>query len=347
MKRAPAQTSTALVPRIRETLEQRCGVRAGQRLLLGVSGGADSVALLHLLLEASITLELELEIGHFDHRLRDDSADDRDFVVAMGQNTGLPVHVDAWETPSPSEDAARNARFAFLTQVARERSCDAIALGHHLEDRLETLFLRLGRGSGLRGLAGMRWRRRGPVDLVRPLLGCQRHELRQWLEERDIPWRDDPSNADLRLARNRVRHNLLPALEELGPGWRRRAEGSLDDLVDFWETLESAARQIQSTLCHEDSLDRRAARELPDLQLRTVLQLWLEERGIANLRREHLDEAAGLLHTGRTGQECVLPGAVALVLGQKTLDLRRPEAPKAPLEAPERLPKSRERRKLG
>jgi tRNA(Ile)-lysidine synthase len=322
-------------------------VRDDQRLLLGVSGGADSVALLHLLLEASLSMKLDLEIGHFDHRLREDSATDRDFVIALAERHGIPVRIGVWESPSPSEDAARTARLAFLTRTAQDHHCDAIVLGHHLEDRIETLLLRLGRGSGLRGLAGLRWRRSGPVDLVRPLLGCQRHELREWLAERDIPWRDDPSNSDLRLTRNRLRHNLLPALDELGSGWRNRAEGSLDDLVEVWETLEAEARRIQSVLCCEDTLDRQEAQPLQGLQLRTVLQLWLEERGITNLRREHLEEAAGLLQNGQTGQKCVLPGAVSLVLGQKALTLHRQAAAEAPQEAPERLPKSREQRKLG
>jgi len=300
-------------------------VETGQRLLLGVSGGADSVALLHMLLEAARGLQLEFEIGHFDHRLRDVSGADRDFVVALAKTLDLPVHSDAWETPQPSEDAAREARFAFLTRVAQAQRCAVIALGHHLEDRIETLLLRLGRGSGLRGLAGMRWRRHGPVDLVRPLLGCRREELTTWLQERDISWRDDPTNADLRLTRNRLRHNLLPALEELGPGWMRRAEGSLDDLVESWETLEAQARQIQKTLCHEDTIERDGARALDGLLLRTVLQLWLEERGISNLRREHLEEAAEIVRTGRPGQRCVLPGTVGLMVGQKALTLKRPE----------------------
>jgi len=299
-----------LAIRVRTALEERCGILPGQRLLLGVSGGADSIAMLHLVLELVPKLHLQLEVGHFDHQLQETSAGDRAFVEKLAKEHGIPVHCSEWQTPSPSEDAARNARYDFLMGVAQGRRCDALVLGHHLEDRLETLFLRLGRGSGLRGLAGLRWRRPDFVDIVRPLLGCQRQELETWLYDRDLPWRNDPSNDDLRYARNRVRHVMLPALEDLGPGWRQRAQESLEDLGAAWDWMQKQALEVASRAGRPGALDRAALKELPDLLLRTVLQIWLEDQGIQNLRREHLEEVARLATNGQTGQICLLPGAV-------------------------------------
>jgi len=299
-----------LLLRVREALEKRCGISPGQRLLLAVSGGSDSIAMLHLLLELVPKIHLELEVGHFDHRLQKSSTGDREFVERLAKEHGVPTHVGEWADPTPSEEAARTARYAFLLGVAEERQCAAVVLGHHLEDRLETLFLRLGRGSGLRGLAGLRWRRPDRVAIVRPLLGCQHAELEGWLEDRALPWRHDPSNDDLRFARNRLRHVMLPALEDLGPGWRKRAQESLEDLGAAWDWMQAQASEVASRTDTSGALGRDDLKELPDLLLRTVLQSWLEDRGIKNLRREHLEEVAHLARNGHNGQMSMLPGAV-------------------------------------
>ena len=316
-----------LAIRVRRALEERCAVLPEQRLLLAVSGGGDSIALLHLLLECVPKLHLQLEVAHFDHRLRKTANDDRLFVEKLANEHGLPMHCGRWESPSPSEDAARTARYAFLMGIAAERRCDVVVLGHHMEDRLETLFLRLGRGSGLRGLAGLRWRRPDRVDIVRPLLGCQRAELEEWLQDRALPWRCDPSNDDLRFARNRVRHVMLPALADLGPGWRQRAQQSLEDLGSAWDWMQEQALAIAEQAGRDGALDRRVLKELPDLLLRTVLQIWLEDQGIKDLRREHLEEIARLAKNGQSGQICVLPGASRCYIEPERLVLAIAQVP--------------------
>jgi len=322
MSRHPRKNpSEALVPRVRTALEQRCGILPGQRLLVGVSGGSDSIALLHLLLELIPSLKIRIEIGHFDHRLREGSTADRDFVEKFGSSHGIPTHIGEWAQPLPGEDAARQARFEFLLQTSEEHHCDAIALGHQLEDRIETLLLRLGRGSGMRGLSGLRWRRADRVDIIRPLLGCTRDELEGWLAARGIGWQEDPTNKQMLYARNRLRLKVMPTLDELGPGWKQHARDSLEDLGDAWDWMQAECAGVSQRICSGDTIDRVAITALPDLLMRTILQSWLEGQGLSDLRREHLEDAAQLLRNGQTGQRCPLPHDAFLVLDPKSASL--------------------------
>jgi tRNA(Ile)-lysidine synthase TilS/MesJ len=158
-------------------------------------------------------------------------------------------------------------------------------------------------------------------------LACPRQELEEWLQDRALPWRHDPSNDDLRFARNRLRHVMLPALEELGPGWRRRAQESLEDLGAAWDWMQAQAVAVAGRAARGGSLDRAALTELPHLLLRTVLQIWLEEQGIQNLRREHLEEVARLARNGQNGQMCLLPGAVRCQLELQRLVLAVAQVP--------------------
>ncbi len=196
----------------------------GSRVLVAVSGGADSVALLCLLQRLAADRRLSLEAAHLDHALRPDSPADADHVRALCRQLQVPLSERRIDVAALAragrgglEEAAREARRAFLRQVAGERRCDLIALAHQRDDQAETFLLRLLRGAGSAGLAAMR-----PLDLpfVRPLLAFPREELVAWLAEEGIAWREDPSNRDLTLTRNRVRHELLPLLESYNPAIR-------------------------------------------------------------------------------------------------------------------------------
>ena len=190
----------------------------GQRVGVAVSGGADSVALLHILVESALELDISLCILHLDHMLRgEESRQDADFVRDLGDRLGLFVHFCALdvartiaETGENLEQAARQARYGFLEQFLAAGTVDRIALGHTLSDQAETVLFRFLRGSGTAGLAGIR-----PVTangFVRPLIEVDRAGIEHYLRQRDIPWREDSSNRQLDFARNRIRHELLPKL---------------------------------------------------------------------------------------------------------------------------------------
>ena len=212
-------------------------------VIVAVSGGADSVALLHVLQRLAPAWHLTLHVAHVDHNLRPDSGDDAHFVAQLAARRQLPFHRErlassALMTSSEGIEAAgRRARYRFFTEVALAvtppTQTPIIALAHHADDQAETLLLHLVRGSGLRGLGGMRWvssrlagdlwpdapinRRKQQLQLVRPFLGVQRADLLRYLRTEDLPWREDSTNADPRFVRNRLRHTVLPALAAINP----------------------------------------------------------------------------------------------------------------------------------
>ncbi|HEY4394193.1 MAG TPA: tRNA lysidine(34) synthetase TilS [Polyangia bacterium] len=191
----------------------------GDRVIVAVSGGPDSMALLHLLWEARERLGVELVVAGVDHGLRPAAAEELALVRARAEALGLPfarlwVDVAGGKRGPSWQDAARRARLAVLEALAVERRAQRIALGHQADDQAETVLFRIVRGTGLAGLAGIPYRR-GPF--IRPLLDVRRAEVLRYLRRRSIPFVDDPSNADPRYARARVRHRLLPLLAEENP----------------------------------------------------------------------------------------------------------------------------------
>lgn len=199
----------------------------GTRVIAAVSGGADSVGLLHMLRE--LAPEQLVGVAHFNHQLRGGESDgDEAFVAALTAGFQLPFYrAGAEPGPGNLEQNARRARRAFFSELIAQGRADRIALGHTLDDQAETVLFRMLRGSGLSGLAGIL-----PVTvegLVRPLLGVRRADLRAYLEQHRIAWREDSSNASLKFARNRIRHTLLP---ELARDWNPRVVEALAHLGD-------------------------------------------------------------------------------------------------------------------
>ncbi len=192
-------------------------------MLVAVSGGADSVALLRALAALKRTGEGRLIVAHYNHRLRGEQSDaDERFVGRLADELKLgfrcgrvePGELDA--SAEGLEEAARSRRYRFLTEAAEEEGARYVACAHTADDQVETILQRILRGTGIAGLAGIpRWRRLSPaVTLIRPLLAAHRAELIDYLAALDQPYREDRSNADRRFTRNRIRHDLLPQLAE-------------------------------------------------------------------------------------------------------------------------------------
>ncbi|HYP14525.1 MAG TPA: tRNA lysidine(34) synthetase TilS [Bryobacteraceae bacterium] len=188
---------------------------SGQRVGVAVSGGADSVCLLHILNKIAPELGCSLQVIHLNHGLRGaESDEDAEFVTQLALQLGLPIlreAVDLRATAGNLEEAGRQARLSLFRRLVQEQLVDRIATGHTMNDQAETVLYRLIRGSGTAGLAGLH-----PVagTLVRPLIGCKRSEVEQYARAQGLSWRTDSSNLDLRFARNRIRHQLLPNILE-------------------------------------------------------------------------------------------------------------------------------------
>jgi len=211
--------------RIAQFIEDHRLFAGARRLLLAVSGGVDSMALLHAMqrLVSRRILRADLLCAHVNHQLRGAASDaDEAFVGREAAKLGMPVITTLVDVVAYSrshrlsiETAGRQVRLTTLDEIARKHKCAWIATGHHMNDNAETLLQRLSRGTGFRGLAGIRPSRllEPGITLGRPLLGCPRSEIVAYLTNRKLAWREDTTNADCVHTRNHVRHHLLPTLQ--------------------------------------------------------------------------------------------------------------------------------------
>ena len=228
-----------MLDRIRASIHRHGMLAPGQRAAVAVSGGADSVCLLHALVE----LGFAAQALHVNHKLRGAESDaDAEFVAALAARLGLPCTIRDAPIPAGAdnlEQTARRLRLAFFRDALAQQLADRVALGHTRSDQAETVLFRFLRGAGTAGLAGIR-----PVTsdgLIRPLIEIPREEVRAWLRERGIAWREDSTNASLAFARNRIRHHLLPGLAH---DWNPAIEESLAQTAD-WAQAEEAWWQTE------------------------------------------------------------------------------------------------------
>jgi tRNA(Ile)-lysidine synthase len=195
-------------------------------ILVAVSGGIDSIVLLHLLHRFAESTGWKLAVAHFNHKLRGRESDaDEKFVLTLSKKLNVPIFVGradvaahAKKSGQSIEMAARELRHRFFAKVARAKKIQTIALAHNADDQVELFFLRLLRGASVEGLAGMKWRAISPADkkvqLTRPLLATCRRDIEAFARENKLRWREDTSNKSVDFLRNRVRHHLIPLLEK-------------------------------------------------------------------------------------------------------------------------------------
>jgi tRNA(Ile)-lysidine synthase len=291
----------------------------GERLLVAVSGGGDSVALLHLLLRMRRGVPLDLHVAHLDHALRRGSAADRRFVERLAREHALPCRAERREVEvhrrrgESLEEGARRVRHRFLREAARAAGAVKILLGHTLDDQAETVLMRLSRGAGPAALGAMA--ERGPGRLVRPLLGLTRGDLRAFLTHHDLAWRDDPANADLAFDRNRVRRRVLPLLQrELNPRAAEHIVEAARRLREDALLLDELARERFAGLAAAKrgalvALDAVALAALPRALGGRVARLALDRAGIdgRRARTRHVDALLDL-SAGPRGRGIDLPG---------------------------------------
>ncbi|MFQ5899429.1 MAG: tRNA lysidine(34) synthetase TilS [Candidatus Methylomirabilia bacterium] len=245
-------TDSELVRGVFATIRRYGMLAGGETVLVGVSGGADSVALLHILHSLSRRLSLTLHLVHVNHGLRPEADADQAFVEDLARRWGLPVSPERVEVRAGGgrspEAAARAVRYQAFQRAAARVGATRVALGHTADDQAETVLMRLLEGAGPRGLSGI-----PPVraPFIRPLLESRRHQIVEELERAGLPWREDPTNQDPKFLRNRVRHDLLPFL------------------------TASYAPRIVDTLCRAAALTRSLVTELEALAQRELDRLAL------------------------------------------------------------------------
>lgn len=224
-----------LINKVRETIFRHSLLSKNDRVLVGVSGGPDSVALILALYSLRKEFKLNLSIAHLDHQLRKESKQDQEFVSALAKKLGLPfsfarVDIKRLAKKGSIEEIARQERLRFLFNIAKQAGADKIALGHNQDDQAETVLMRLIRGSGLYGLAAILPKRLiGKATLIRPLIEVTRSEIEAYLKKRRASFCRDATNRDTIYFRNRLRKQLIP---ELARTYNPRIKEALANLAE-------------------------------------------------------------------------------------------------------------------
>jgi tRNA(Ile)-lysidine synthase len=331
--------------KVLKTIREQRLLRPGERIAAAVSGGADSVALLRLLLELRQELGIVLSVAHFHHQIRGAEADsDHQFVAELAQQFQLEFHSGTAQVPAHARDhklslesAARELRHQWFRELVEQGRADKIATAHTLDDQAETVLMRIVRGTGVRGLAGIAPEQR-EKHLVRPLLGTTRAEVETYLNSLHQPWRTDSTNLDLSHTRNRVRHTLLPLLEkDFNPAirqtlaelaeiarleddyWKKELDLLLPRLVRHGKPTRSG-RITTGAASQTLALDLEALRGLPDIVQRMVLHKTAEQLGVA-LEFKHIQMLSNLIHQPKSAPPLSLPGGLLATLSLRELRL--------------------------
>jgi len=290
---------------------------AGQTVVAGLSGGPDSVAMLDALLALAPARGLRVVAAHLDHGLRPTAKDDAAFCRELCARLDVRLYVGSADVSGRArrdgggvEEAAREERYAFLRGVKEKEEAIAIAVAHTSDDQAETLLLRLLRGAGRRGLGAMRER---AGDLWRPILRASRADVLGHLRARDLPSREDPTNADPAFLRNRIRAELLPYLEaRVNPAARETLARAAALLAEEDDLLGELTGPLWSRVARCDAgavlLDREALRSAPRALARRVVRRALEETGgLKTVGHGHVEKLLALAG-GASGRRLPLPG---------------------------------------
>ncbi len=317
---------TGLVPEITQKfarfVRNRAIIPRGARVLVAVSGGADSVCLLHLLKEFQEDWDLSIHVVHVEHGLRgEESERDARFVEEMAERLSLPFHlarVDvtglAHRAALSVQEAARSLRYGFFDEARRLVGADLLATAHTADDQAEELLIRLIRGSGLPGLSGIAAERDGWI--VRPLLACTRDDIVSYLLERGIPWVEDSSNSKSVYLRNRVRAELLPLIKKrFNPSFHLGAERITRVLADEDDYLEDGARRVFEDACVEKReggciLELKCFRKAHPAIRRRVCRRAIQEAGLmsGSIRSVHIETFDRIVTGEAPGAWMPLPG---------------------------------------
>ena len=302
------------------------GIGPEARAVVAVSGGRDSVALLHLLRFSSAMDPGRLRVAHFDHRMRPCSRGDADWVRGLSRAWGLQATIGRADRAPTSEAEARSARYTFLHETRAAHGAAWILTAHHADDQAETVLFRALRGTGVRGLAGIRERRAPGV--ARPLLPYARDEIVEYARIVGLTFREDPTNRDVGLARNRIRHQILPRIERhVAPGARTALVRLAQVMEGVDESVGALAEHAMESLTREARnrervLDRAGLLALPESARGHVLRAAARSVGVA---LDHAGTRLALQVTslGASGKSVDLGSGLILVREFDLVRIRR------------------------
>jgi tRNA(Ile)-lysidine synthase len=348
-----------LVQKVAEFCHKNSLLANQDTIVIGVSGGPDSLCLLHLLETLRPQFNLTLVIAHLNHQLRGaDAQADEAFVrkiAAQRQHLlfteTIEVATRAGQRKQSLEEAARQLRYAFLWRVAGEVKAQKVAVGHNADDQVETVLMHFLRGTGMAGLRGMlpgmelAHLRLHPDDLaalpalsspqlIRPLLETPRSEIEAYCQEHQLEPRQDFSNQDTTFFRNRLRHELIPALETYNPNIRQTLRRTAKVMAAEVEFLHDHLAQVWQAVVRSESedqieLDLSSWRGLPLALKRATLRRAVQmlRHGLRDINFEHIESAIGVVEKGNTGAKATLPQGLMLTLSYETFLIAPATAP--------------------
>ena len=316
-----------LIAKIKKIIKKYQLLNDGDKILVGVSGGADSIALIHILKMIAPVYNLELQIAHLDHQLRGmEAKDDAQFVKDFAQQLNIPVTIRSRDVKKYQaedglslEDAARQVRYQFFFSLLDELNYDKLAVGHHANDQAETILMKFLRGAGLKGLGGINPKKE---KIIRPLIKVKKEELKRYCRDNNLEWRVDKTNQAEICLRNRLRLNLLPQLvEEYNPN----LVNNLNQMAEIFREEDEFLRAKTTEVLTEiiiNSYDNKLIIAQDDflnlhlaLQRRLIRQIYRElTSSYDNLYFDNIKEVLELIKTQKTGLEKRMPENVLVKL---------------------------------
>ena len=312
-----------MLNKLLQQLKQEQMVAPGERVYCAVSGGADSVALLWGLYLLKDQLGFALEAAHFNHRLRgEESRRDEEFVRSLCARYDIPLTVgngDIVPGPKGLEAAAREARYAFFATLPGK-----IATAHTADDNAETVLMHLVRGTGLKGLCGIRSRR---GNVIRPMLGITRQEVLAFLQEQHLTYVEDSTNAEDAFLRNRLRHYVMPLLKAENPSLAQNLSAMAAHLSQDAELLEEMARYEELPTVEE-------LRNLHPALRSRMLERFLKEQGVPEPEAQHIALAERLVFSDKPSAVGDFPGGVVIRRNYDRLEAAQPVKNLQPVSLP-------------
>lgn len=298
-----------LIKKIRAFILKNRLIEEGERVVIGFSGGPDSVFLLEVLLKLREEFSLELSLAHINHLLRGEESDgDEAFVRAVAKRLNIPCFVRRQSMKEYAkahrigeEEAGREIRYTFFNEVAEKIGADKVALAHNLDDEIETFMFRLMRGTSLKGLEGIPVRRE---RYVRPILNLYKGEIMEYLHKNNIEYRIDSSNLKADYTRNSIRLDLIPEIEEK---YNRNFKEKIANLMEEIGEVNSILKVDYRRFLREDALEWQKIEVLTDYEKRKILNSYLTHYGV-EVSRKKLDSILAVMKSG---------GSKELSLGKK------------------------------
>lgn len=338
-----------MIEKVRSYIKKQDMVKPGSKIVLGVSGGADSVALLLVLLALSKEYKLSLWVCHIHHGIREEADADAAYVEALCKMHGIPfflyrgdVKAMAAEQKKSLEEMGREYRYQCFFEVMKKTGADTLAVAHHRKDQAETVLFHIVRGSNLAGLGGMCpvtefWEEVPGTErkrIIRPLLECGKEEIVKWLEEQGVGWQEDVTNADTIYARNCIRNEVLPLLTRIN----EQAEVHLCELAETMREQKDFVQQMLNRFWAEAvhlvvnpsgeecglCVERRRLKEEHPVLAQAVIYAMLEQvcGTKKDLARKHVEAVYELL-TMQSGKKISLPAEIEAVLSYEKLTIRK------------------------